>query len=670
MRISGRSLRLLAIVTLASFTVLNIPASPRVSAAPVVNRVSPLAINVVFIGLDSNQINPNYLVWNGSSKNLPSEIPNVVSDGFNTNLTGVMFKPEYQVFFAPSNFKQDLLSYMTSIQRQGRGPDPWFMYYTPDPNNPDYLISNTVSIDYVAYDANFVEEWLWNHLPSIGVRTDSSWTIIVSNLPELPSISFSEAQRFLKVAGTGKPPAPPSTKPHYYSTSVTDSDLGYTFPKRDFMKAWGGHHRMWFVDLSAGPVYLQNTNTQWDDLPLQVVVGDNNIDLTSDFGKNWLTEYAADYIFDATYSFVARNFLYYPRYFSEYQIDIHIFDDRSDSEKSQVPIQKTISQFNIVTALQDLVPYSNVTVNLQIQNTTQELHSLIESNYKYTDSWIYGNQFLTPLRYGVVDLRPVYKYLLDNFNEFELKIPGGSPPRKIIPVFAFAFSGDTTFTYTSKWYIADKDFDTGAELGFAQEECVIVGLNQYEFNLGEAPSPPQPGKGRGFTQTIIHELGHEFGLTHPHDTNTLGDFFFSPMGYYTNNIQFGISDKDSIQRAHVDGLYLQTQAILVNDPETSSNSGLIDQARSKLMQVDSDYAKMNYGDAIRPALAALQLAKEAAAVISPLSNSTSTTTSQATNSGNYSFGNNMFAYIIAGIAVGIVLGFAIPMLLKRRKPTG
>jgi len=666
MQISGKSLRLFAIIILASLMIMNVPAAPKVSAAPVTERISPISINVVLIGFDSNQLNPNYLVWNGSSKNLPSEIANVVSDGFNSNLTGVVFKPEYKVSFAPSNFKQDLLSYMSSIEKRGRGPDPWFVYYTKDADNPDYWVSNTVSIDYVAYDANSVEEWLWNHLPSIGVKTDSGWTIVVSNLPELPSITFNDVQQFLKNAATGKPPAAPGTKPHYYSTSVIDTDLGYAFPKRDFMKAWGGHHRMWFVDLSAGPVYLQNTNAGWDDLPLQVVVGDNNINLDSDFGKNWLTEYVADYVFDATYSFVARNFLYYPQYSPEYQIDIHIFDDRTDDEKSQVPIQKTINQLTIATALRDLVPYSNVTVNLEIQNTTRELHSLIESNYKYTDSWIYGNQFSAPLRYGVVDFRPVYKYLLDNLDEFELKIPSNSPSRKTIPVFGFAFSGHTSFTYTSKWYIEDKDLDTGAELGFALDECAIIGLNQYEFTLGEASNPPQHGTGRGFTQTVIHELGHEFGLTHPHDTNTLGDFFFSPMGYYTNDIKFGISDKDSIQRAHVDQIYLQTQMTLSNDPEVSSNSGLIDQARSKLTQVDSDYAKMDYADAIKPALAALQFAQEAAAAESA-QNITQTMTTKTNMSGSFSGETITIIYIAGGVAIGLLLSLAISIVVKRRK---
>jgi hypothetical protein len=292
---------------------------------------------------------------------------------------------------------------------------------------------------------------------------------------------------------------------------------------------------------------------------------------------------------------------------------------------------------------------------------------LIGSEYKYTDSWIYGNQFSSPLRYGIVDLRPVYKYVLDNFNEFEPGIIISTPSRKTIPVFCFALSGQTYFTYTSKWNIQKTDWDTGSLLGLSFDEGVFISLNQYEFTLGQASSPPQPGKGRGFTQTIIHELGHEFGLTHPHDYNSLGDFFYSPMGYYTNDYKFSISDKDSIQRAHVDEIYLQTEMILSNDPDVSSNSGLIDQARSKLTQVDSDYAKMAYADAIKPALAALQFAQEAAAAES-VQNITQTMTSTTSTSGSFSVETIMIIYIAGGLALGLLLGLTISIVVKRRKP--
>ena len=673
MRISAKHRRLFAIMVLTTLMIVNLPASPKVSAAPVVKRVSPIPINIVLVGFDSSQINPNYLVWNGTLKNLPGEIPNVVSDGFNSNNTGVVFRPEYNVTFASDSFTQDLLTYMNSIQKNARGLDPWFLYYTKDTENPDYYVGNPVSINYVTYDANSLEDWLWGHLPSLGVRTDSSWTIIVSYLPQLPSISFYDAQLFLRNSGGRAPPPPPSTKPHYYGVTATDSDLGYVFPNRDFMKAWGGHHRMWFVDLSAGPVSLTDTNTAWDDLPLQVVVGDNNIDLSSAFGKNWLTEYVADYVFDATYSFVARDFVYYPRYSPEYQIDVFILDDRTDTEKSQIPIQKTVSQYAIANAIQDLVPYSNVTVNLHIQNTTQELHSLIASEYKYTDSWIHGNVFSTPLRYGVVDLRPVYKYVLDNYNEFEPKVFSSSASRRTIPVFAFALSDRTYFTYTSKWYIEhidadNKDWETGALLGISFDEGVFISLNQYEFTHGQAANPPQMGRGRGFTQTIIHELGHEFGLSHPHDFNSIGDFFVSPMGYFTEDYKFGISDRDSIQRAHVDEIYMQTQKILSNDPESSANSGLFDQARNKLMQADSDYSKMDYVDAMKLALAAFQLAQQAAMVgQNATQTQTQTLTSQTTVTGNYLVGSGTLIYMIFGVAVGFVVGFVISMAIKRRK---
>jgi hypothetical protein len=107
--------------------------------------------------------------------------------------------------------------------------------------------------------------------------------------------------------------------------------------------------------------------------------------------------------------------------------------------------------------------------------------------------------------------------------------------------------------------------------------------------------------------------------------------------------------------------------ILSNDPDVSSNSRLIDQARSKLTQVDSDYAKMAYADAIKPALAALQFAQEAAAAES-VQNITQTMTSTTSTSGSFSVETIMIIYIAGGLALGLLLGLTISIVVKRRKP--
>lgn len=646
----GCKLQPLVVATLlTAIMILSVP-SGAVSATPgTVGRSVNIPIKVVLVGFDQNQIDLSYLTWSGDSKNLPSSILNLdLSSG---NATGVIFHPKYDLSFAPSNFEQSLVGYLGSIGKQVHGKNPWFGQYQADKQNPDYYSSAPMAIDYVVYDANSVEDWLWNHAQDLGGYPENGWTIIVTYLPELPSITWKDVQAFEKSNGG----VLPKSKPHYYGVSHTDIDLGYKSRYRDFMNAWGGHHRMWFVDLSAGPVF----NSHWEDLPLQVVLGDNNIDIKTDFGKGWLTEYLSDYVWQATDNFVAPDFVYYPQYAPKYKIDVFILDDRTPAEKQIVPIQSTVKKDALVAAWQDLVPYSSITVNVGYEDVPAKLHDVIKSSYKFTDSWIAGGVFASPERYGVVDLRPVYKYTLDNFATLAPNLPhahgdsyGTFSPRMIhdtmtIPVFAFAFSNQTYFTYAYKWYIGNTDWETGALLGIALPEAVFISYNQWELTRGDHIDPPQPKKGEGFTQTIIHEVGHEFGLMHPHQFGNIGDFISSPMGYFTDDYKFGQIDKDAIQRAHADQLYMDTEALLSG----SSATDLVNQARNKLAEADSAYAKMDYAGAVQALLAAHQIAEQGG---------TQTTAQPVTP-------QTTIVYLVAGIFGGLIIGIAITMFMKRRQ---
>ena len=642
----------LLITTLAASGFVNIPQVAAASSN--FGRSVAIPVRVVLVGFDETQIDAGNLAWSGSGKNLPDSITNV--DLISGNTTGVVFRPQYSISFASSGFKDSFVSYLKSIEKKTTGKNPWFVQYQGDKDNSDYCVAEPMPVNYVVYDANSVEEWLWSHGNDVGGYPVDGWTIVVAYLPELPSISWMDIQAFRRTNGEELP----KSKPHYYGISHTDADLGYKSRYRDFMNAWGGHHKMWFVDLSAGPVW----NAGYEDLPLQVAIGDNNIDITRGFGKSWLTEYVSDYVWQATLNFVAPSFVYYPQYVSNYQVDVFILDDRSSDEKLKVPIEKTVNRDMVASSLQGLVPYSKVTVNLNYLEINDDLRELIRSNTKFADSWIYGSISCSPQRYEVVDLRPIYKYVLDNLGTLDPN-PRLTEDTMTIPVFAFAFSGQTYFTYAYKWDIGKVDWETGALLGIALDEFVFVSFNQWEFTRGEQIDPPQPGKGDGFTQTLIHEVGHEFGLMHPHQYGNIGDFVYSAMGYFTDDYEFGLTDKDALQRAHVDQLYIKTLELLARMDGSSAAQDAA-KVREKLAQVDSAYVKMEYASAIPLVVEAYALAKQSAPTLT-------TTQTHATTQPGYepsATKDQSLLYLVAGLAVGLVVAVVVFVVMKRQTTRG
>ena len=646
----------------------------RSEPAPKVGRAISIPVRVILVGFSQDQIIPSDLVTGTSGSVLPNSIPQ--ADLSTGNVTGDVYKPNYQFILAPSSFKGKFENYLNSIAQTKTGNNPWFFQTVKDPQNPEYLDQVPVSVTYVVYDANKVEDWLWNNSESFGGLQSDGWTVIISYLPELPSVSFQDVHDFLNSNGK----ASLSTTPHYYGINVTSPDLGYRYRYRDFMDAWGGHHRMWFVDLSAGPVF----NSQWEDLPLQVSLGDYNIDLSSNFGHHWLTDYVSDYVTQATYNFIAQGFVYYPYYAKNYHIDVYVLDDRNQTDIAALPIGSTVNKTVIQSAFDDLVPYSHVTVNVTFPTVSSDLDSLIKANYMYADSWIHGAVFASPQRYGVVNLRPIYNYLVAHITQFE-QAPFLKGDTMTIPVFAFAFSNETYFTDPNKadiGLVGQVDYETGALLGEALPQCVMISYNQWEFMRGDWVTPQQSGKGIGFTQTIVHETGHEFGLMHPHEYGNIGDFIASPMGYFTDDYSFNQIDKDTLQRAHVDQLYSITQALLASANATTQT--IVSQSNADLVQTEAASEKMNYTEALRSALNAYQLARQAAGnpplygtggwstqspvqfIVLPQSQTeeTSTTQTAQTTSTGVALSHRLTGVAILGLLIAMVV--LIVVLGKRR----
>ncbi len=583
-------LSVLVILTVAAFST---PSLMLPVKAQVVNlqRLVTIPVKVVFVGIDQRFVNTSYINWEG---NLPTTTEGqVLQPPPGGTPTGVVYNITYSFTFASSDFKARLESYLRSIQQVEKVQNPFFYYYTLEPNG--YVsTTNYYTVPSVFYDANKVENWLYSNQQELGGFPSDAWTLMLLNLPELPSYGFKDYHDFLINQRT----AYPNGTAHYYSIVDRDTDLGYQWRTLGpYMTGWGGVHRFWFNDVSAGPSFW----TYPEDLPLQIALQDNKIDLNTSYGKTWFTEYLADYLFQATWNFVTPFFEYDPLYSQNYNFHVHVFDNRTIAEKRRVDIRSTVNPDKIKHAFEDLLPYSNVGVSLTFEDMSNYsgLQRVIDSNYKYTDSFTFGVSG-QPLRYGIVDARPVYQYIRDNIQAFEPNVHRDRS-EYTVPVFAFAFSNDTLFTFTYKWLIAKQESDVKALLGVALGDVALVSVSQQEFARGDYVTPAEPGKGEGFTEVIIHESGHMLGLSHPHNFGPVGDFILTAMGYYTYDYVFGQSDKDALRRAHVDQIYIEVQFMLQRLGPASSAAANI---RNQLSQADSEYSQMDYVAALNTVLQA------------------------------------------------------------------
>jgi hypothetical protein len=623
-------------------------------------REVPLTIKVVLIGFDEQWVDRNYFSW---SFQTPNHRLNNIWNWSDYQQTGVKYKISYDVTFAPTSIKDGLVDYLKSIGEKRTGENRWFSYWEYD-NKDQMYVKNWLKTNYMVYDAAKVEDWINQHNSDYGGYPEDGWTFVLMYLPELPKFTADQYKGYWNSVYSGNPKIPSGLLPHYYSAKTVDTDLGYNLRWRDFMNGYGGHERMWFVDLTAGPTWW----SEYDDLPLNTIIEDQKIVLGSSFGRQWLTQLIADHTWEMVYNIAAPEFVYDPIYTSSYRLVVRILDDRDNAEKKEIPIEKTINSDTIKHAFEDLTPYATVKVETQFDETSNhpELQKLLKDNRRYLDSYIVKDVFND--KYEYVDERPVYKYLQENLHSF---VPQALRDENelTIPIFVFALSKDAHFGGSYKWEVSkDRERTYG---GVAQGDLVMIGQSHKDFHYGDETG--QKGKGLGLTQIVIHEAGHMVGLSHPHSYGWIGDFCYTAMSYYTYDYGFGQNDKDALNRIHADKIIMQTssaiqetQGLLQGKTSSPDIQSALDKTKSLLTEADIAYSKMDYSGAVKKALEARESAKTALSKARELPSEvvTATATVPAEQQGTQQI---PLPYIAAGIAVGLVIGAAVVLIAVKRK---
>ena len=544
-------------------------------------RTVPLTIKIVLIGFDAQTIDQDYLTWRGNV--VQNSVNNVLSTG---NITGVSYDLTYDFVYTKAEFQDSLVNYLKSIEQKKLVYNPWFKSIT---NN--YF-----------YDAEKVESWFAANNASYGGFPTHGYTFVFANLTSLPSVTEQQLES----------ENPSSATPHYYTTKYVDKDLDYQIRYRDFSVGWGGRNRLWYLDMAAGPEFWTWTSPEAvPHIPMQIAIDLYRFNLHSLYGKQWLTQFLSDYIYDAVLNLAVPVFVYQPVYSRTYRIVVNIIDNRTEKERTAIPIENTVHPELVKQAYEELLPYAAVQVETHFTTAGEnpDLQAVILENTVTPPSDLALGRY--------VDARPIYRYMQEHLSEFAgtVKIDSNEVT---LPVFAFAFSAGIYFGYTYKWYVATLKLDESNFLGISLGDMALIGMSQIDFKRGDNVSPPQPGKGIGFTQAIIHEAGHSLGLMHPHQFGYLEDFVSSAMSYWSWEYKFSQFDKDAINRAHADQLINSATTTLAEAQDVLNGRMALgsvgDQLASAKTLVDKalgKYDSMQYALAVEIAARAAQTASNA-----------------------------------------------------------
>ena len=616
-------------IMLGTIPIVAAESSPQTQPYAAARREIPINVKIIFIGIDQSLVDKEYMTWNNPQYKYQSYL----IPGISTN---VLFTMNYDYVFVNQQFETNFVSYLSSIARLEEHSNAlWNLtYFGIDENLALNYTSFKITTLNTLYGADDVERWLIDHADGYGGLPSSGYALIVADLSsKVPSVTAEQYNAIMKERVV-------EATPHYYNKTYTDPDLGMVRNRR-WMTSWGGHARLYYIDLSAGPSLV---TTQ---LPIQLAASINNIAFNTAYGRNWFNQYVSSYVYGAVYNLFTPDFVYPINYAKEYRITIEAIDNRT--QQNQPPLEKTINTTLIKSELQGLLSFSKVDVEAKFSKVTDypELMRII------VDSAIPSTQVPSIEPTKAVDATPIYEWLNeDGKNHVRAFF---NITRDIdeydIPVFVFAFDDNYELAFTFKESIYDLSEEERTIWGVSLYDMVLIGHSTRDFNRGDVliNEPKQPGKGYGFSNTIIHEVGHMLGLNHPFIYDQTEDFVSSVMAYYPYESTFSQFDIDALQRGLADQLIIYASTTLSETASVLVNYMSVNSARNYLQAADDRYSQMDYSGSINSAYdAAMQAAQ--AKTLSP----------------DFLVTSGLLIGLGAGGTIGLVVGY---YLRKRKTPT-
>jgi hypothetical protein len=395
---------------------------------------------------------------------------------------------------------------------------------------------------------------------------------------------------------------------HTYSALTTDPDTNRDFVQEGMM-GFGGKHRFYFIDLTAGP---------W----LYPFVPISATQAISEFHSNIYDietdeEYynlISNYVNDAIMLLFTPSYLYPPIYKSNYRMEVFLIDMTSGRAFRDLAGDYITSEL-MEQAFVKLVPYSHWTSDVKGQSfdaLPRELQRAVlrSLTFQHTAG---GDTILVKSSEFIVELK---KWVKDSLTEEELKLEEEVTRDTVfVPIILFVFDTDA---------FVDKAPVVGTAIPDPENEkipcCAVVAVDKHVlFDFGT-----------GLSTLAIHEMGHVIGLRHPHDgysqtkgefNNWFFDWSYTPMSYASPTTlgcgllaercglvitEFGTFNLDTVDRALVLSLLRQARLDLRDSVSELQEKGyeadnLPLNIQSKLSSIDDDiqrskefFTKMTY----------------------------------------------------------------------------
>lgn len=480
-----------------------------------------------------------------------------------------------------------LVAYLQSIEERGGYELNTSIY---DSGNGDTF----QQVDGRSYDADNTLDWIadqfWDGNTSV-------YTLFLLNLEDLDRDELE----------------------HWFMIKPTDVDLGvynnkffsgtYGLDMGKQVSAWGGRDELpvHFLDISSNVWFGDFINSIWPsqyyDSTIKMSVAEFNDRNSAEF-LWWLKRMVYPFFYN----------LFSNKVFTETIVEDY---------ESVADVERIVDgTYNIPTVIlvdeQDKIDNDSWIIHEdKMQNILEDAFPFL--NFNISVQWEYLGNYLAILEkietYSIYDEVKGVDYIEvnDGFLTY-LK-------QNLVPQYFGELSA--TKIPSLLFFIEDMEFRVN---GVAFSGLAVGGWQLQIINREKIYYPNGTAAG-GFSDVLLHEIGHSLGLFHPFSSGNSweSDFTASIMGYYTSYPDFSVYEKDALARLYADNYIVQAEYLtsVANSERDLINGDLY------LSDAVDYYAKREYVNAIyagRAAIFAFQSPKPLVmTMISPVTQSSTET---------------------------------------------